>query len=239
MKIYTNTRRVRIRYFIASTATFAGLMMLVSAPMAAIFTSDVISSILPLVLGVLLSTTGLKLTNRWTRLPNPEETLNKALKGFGKEAALLHLWLPADHVLICKHGVFSLTVLHQRLQVSINGNEWKNTTGPLLRLWHSISQDAPRDPGPKAIEEAQRTQAWFDEHFPESSTTVQPIIVPTHPKTELYISEPSPIPITHLHKGKYSLKEYVRQQSAPTLSEADIIQLTEILNITPATKKET
>jgi hypothetical protein len=239
MKIYTNMRRARTRYFVASTATFAGLMMLVSAPMAAIFTSDVISSILPLVLGILLSTTGLKLTNRWTRLPAPEETLNKALKGFGKDAALLHLWLPAEHVLICKHGILSLTTLHQRIQATIDGDKWENTAGPLLRLWQTISQDPLRNPTPKAAEEAQRTQTWFDEHFPDSSVTVQPIIVSTHPKTELLITGSPPVPVTHLHKGRYSLKEHIRQQSPPTLSKADITRLAEILNIPPATKKET
>ena len=230
MKTITNERFVKTRHFISTSTSVAGLVMLIVSTVTA-FSPKIEASPLPLLIaGVILSVIGLSITNRFFQPPIPHEALSKALRGLGKEAHLYHYWLPARHVLVCKHGIFTLTTYSQPATVYFEKDKWHTTDSLPKRLQRAISQNSLGDPIREARNEAKKTQEWLRRHLQRDDITVQPVIVFLNPKANVYADSPI-IPATHADKRKPSLKAYIREQSNPTLAKDEIEQLETTLGI--------
>lgn len=232
MKTVANTKRIKRGRFIATTTSLAGLSMLIFATLAPVLAPQLNASPLPsLIMGVILALIGIQLSNQWLKTPTPHEALDSALKGFSKKAVLYHYWLPAKHVLICSHGVFSLTTRPQEITAIVKSEDWETKENLLRQLRRLLTRNTLGNPLRDALRDAQSTQAWIDQNLPGHQIAVKPIIVFTNPKTSIQVIEQPNIPVTYADKRKPSLKTHIRDYINPTLSQEEIAQIETVLKI--------
>jgi hypothetical protein len=221
MYIHTNQRRVRAGRFMATTASVAGIIMLLTGTIAPLVFPNIAPPLGLGVLGILTGLIGIRGGNRWLRPPTPHDALNSGLKGLGKDAHLYHYYLPAAHVLICANGVFTLTTQHQSISAAVENDKWRSGAAFPKRLLEVLQQNTLGNPTAKANSESRRLQAWLDVQIPDNKTTVTPVIVFTSPKANVQTGATT-IAVTYADKRKPSLKAWIREQAGITLSQDQI-----------------
>lgn len=233
MKILTNSRKVKLHYFLATSLTFAGILMIISSTAILLFRGgeEAVTSTPILIIATILSVTGIRMTFKWLKPPTAEDALANGLKGLGKDALLLNYYKPINHILISQHGLFSLTVFSHDVHFQIEGSHWENKDDLRMMIRQFLTQGRLGDPLKQASEDGQTLHKWLREHVDEKEYTVQPIIVFTNPDAILDIEEQPSIPVTTTEKGKYTLKSTIRQYNNPTLPADTIDQIVETLKI--------
>jgi hypothetical protein len=234
MNTIINSRKVRFQTFLTTFLMIFGLLILLVSTIALFFLHNDTLSLPLFVLGFVVSIVGIRLGNRWIRQPTPIQALDNALKGFGKPSALYHYSLPVNHILVCQSGVLSLSTFPHEIHLTVDGSDWSTTGGFTALLRQLFFYGLLGDPQKVALRDARRMQAWFDERLPHHDIAVQPLIVFTNPGATVRITNQPAVPITYTHKGKYSLKTYIRQHLASTLHEQEI----EHINTTLQAKKQ-
>ncbi len=222
MRVLTHKRRARwlsIRPLIVAVTLMAflliGIFALIIALVIAFVPAASESPFLLIAMAAASIIVGLRIGSLMSRRTLPHTILEAALKGFSAETRLYNYWLPANHVLISPHGIFTLTPYDGRRPLTLAGSAPTKEAARLLE---------------RARAEAQRTQAWLSDHLGERAT-VQPVIVLTNPRASLTAEDTLDIPVLYADKRKPSLKAYIRNQALPTLSARAIARLDEILHI--------
>jgi hypothetical protein len=234
MNHIVNERKERIGRALATGASTSGVVLLITSLALPILEQRLFFSGPPLplvILGLILSILGIRMANKWVRPPLVHQSLRAGLRGLGKQATAYHYYLPSPHVLICQHGVFSLSPVPHRIAASVHQDRWRRKDGLWRRLTSPLRQDALGDPTAAAILDARRLQRWLDKHLPGHAVTVQPIVVFTRDEARVEVGETS-IPVLYADKRKPSLKQWIREQQQPTLSEEQVAQLEAAARIT-------
>jgi hypothetical protein len=82
-------------------------------------------SLVALLIGFFLSQVGIYYGNRWGRNPRPDQIIDRALKGLGREFTIYHYVTPATHLLVGPAGIWVLLPYYQKGTVSFEKNRWR------------------------------------------------------------------------------------------------------------------
>lgn len=223
MKVLTHKRRAQWlsgRRLIGAVALMAFLLVIIFAliiTLLVVFVPQASNSpFLLIAMAAASIIVGLRVGNLLSRRAMPHTVLETALKGLSAESRLYNYWLPANHVLISPHGVFTLTPYNSEKPIAFTSSI---STKDVARLLERTRSDA------------QRAQAWLDNHLPGSGVKVQPVLVLTNPRASFTVEGDLGIPILYADKRKPSLKTYIRGRSQPTLSPDAVAQLDRVLHI--------
>jgi len=179
-----------------------------------------------LIVGMLLSSIGIYLADKWVQPPRADEALTDALKGFDKRYRLYNYLLPAPHVLLSPYGLTVLTVKRHSDTVRYEGGRWKHEQS-LFRKLQSLSRERLGDPVQQMEWEKSRMRKLIAAHLPDAEVPIDGVIVFTNPNVVLEVDS-APADVVHVKK----LKNHIRRahKEAPQLDSALVRQLGEILD---------
>jgi hypothetical protein len=172
------------------TVSIVGIAVLAGGMIASFRPQLIWASMLALVLGFVLAQIGSYNLRRWGRSPRPDQVLQEAMKGFDDRFHFYAWSLPAPYVLLSPQGLYAFVTKDQSGQVSVNGKTWK-TRFNLGRALLMFAQEGMGNPSDEAEITAKKLNDWLHTKLPESTTTVQPVIVFIDPKVELNATEPT------------------------------------------------
>jgi len=169
-----------------------------------------------LVLGSMLSWTGVVLTDRWAARPRADEALEVGLKGAGRAYSLYNWCLPADHVLVAPWGLAVFTVFNHEGPIAIRGRRWRDRRSLLRRLF-SFGRRAVRDPSKLLALETGALARDLLERDPDiGDVVVEGVALFAHPSARLAVEAPS-VPVVRLTEMREWLRDEARR---PALSAA-------------------
>ncbi len=166
-------------------------------------------SLTALMVGFILSQMGIYYTNRWGRSPRPDEQIDAALKGFGKQYNLYHYTTRASHVLVGPAGVWVLIPKHQRGTITYSKNRWRKRGGGILSLYMSLfAQEGLGRPDLEIASETDALLRQLKKRLPEEyePPAIEAALVFTHPEVDIQTNE-TPNPTLPAKK----LKDYLRK----------------------------
>ncbi|MBN1535124.1 MAG: hypothetical protein JW908_00225 [Anaerolineales bacterium] len=132
MQIYTNEKLIRRYTLISRICLISGMVILIGGFYVSMkFPEQQSIVILALILGFLLSQTGILFTNRWSRQPRSDIQLNQALKGFDNRYSLFHFYTPASHFLIGPAGLWILLPRFHKGTITYSKGKWHQKGGNL------------------------------------------------------------------------------------------------------------
>jgi hypothetical protein len=168
-------------------------------------------------------------SNKWIREPVAWNALPEGLKGVSNDSVLYQYVLPAEHVLFTPQGVFALVPLFHDRPLVIEDDKFRIPGGPFGAIFTFMRQEQLGNPVARAEEAADAVQEVLDEHFPDNEVAVQPVIVFTHPNTQVTLEGEQEVPIVFaLSKQSPSLKDFVKSyEDGGSLSPEQIDELDE------------
>jgi hypothetical protein len=238
MQIVTNEPRVKRNRQIATILFFASLAILVGGLAVTNFlipseSTLVLVPCLVLPFGMLTTVISVRLTNQYVRPPHPEDAIREGVKGIDRRSVLYNYVLPANHVLISPHGIYTFTTRFQDSRFRVEGETWYSwkARGPLAPLFLFLRQEGLGDPFKQARKDAASVQVHVDKALPNAGIKVQPAVVFISPKVELEMIDPA-VPVVYGDsKRKPSLKSLLREEKrkdeTPMLTTAQIDALEE------------
>lgn len=131
MKVYSNNKYIernkKISKILMITSLvllgFSFIAMLNSTTNSTIFFLSLIAGLL----GIILSTINIPLSNRFNISPRPDELITRSLKGLGDEFSLIHYYSDVPHLLVSLNGIWILMPYMVKGKVLYDGNrrKWK------------------------------------------------------------------------------------------------------------------
>lgn len=213
LKIQTNQDLIESRQRLGRWTAFSGLLALVGGLIVSFrwqSPSMIVVTYGALIIGMLLSSIGVYLADKWVQEPRADQALESAMKGFDDRYCLYNYLLPAEHVLTSPYGVTVFTVKRHGDRVRyVNGN-WKHEQSILKRL-QSISRERLGDPIQQMEGEMQNMETLLEQEFPDADIPVNGAVVFTHPDVVLHI-DGAPDNVLHVKK----LKNYLRRTNKQT-----------------------
>jgi hypothetical protein len=151
MKIYLNQSKVKKWALFSNIASLGGLFVLLAGVVVPLFLPRLIGlTPIMFVAGILVSTAGIYLANRWFRKPRPEDSLGEALKTLGEGYNLYHYTsLPGKHILLMPNGVMVLETFNLAGEFSYLNGHWKEKIN-LGRMVRYVFEEHLGDPSRKA-----------------------------------------------------------------------------------------
>lgn len=209
MKIRTNHSLIEIRQRIGRYAAFGGMLVLIGGFIVSFRAQETQSMILvsyaALIIGLLLSSVGIYLADKWLQEPRDDRALADAFKGFDDRYTLYNYVLPADHVLASPYGLTIFNVKRHGDTVRYADGKWKHEQS-IFKKFQSLSRERLGDPIEDMEEDVERMAALLEQALPEAEVPVEGAIVFTHPDVVL---ETGGAPADVLHVKK--LKSYIRR----------------------------
>lgn len=165
----------------------------------------ILVSYVALIIGMLLSSVGIYLADKWVQEPRADQALEDAMKGFDDRYVLYNYVLPVDHVLASPYGLMVFVVKRHDDTVRYADGTWKHERN-LLKKLQSLSRERLGDPIQDMESDIERMEELLNQHLPDADVPVEGVIVFTHPDVVL---ETGGAPADVLHVKK--LKGYVRR----------------------------
>lgn len=195
-----------------------GLVLLFAAMVLSFNPRSLLAAYLIMLLGIILLNWGAIRGNKWLRDPRFDQELGKVLKGLNQGLRLYHYVLPADHVLLSPAGLFVLLVKPQEGQISCHGEKWRHRFN-LGRFLRTLFEERLGNPTKQAQLQVEKLRRFLAEHLPDAEVPIQPVIVFSHPKAELDITEPV-VPVMRIG----DLKAYLRNATAKKALRQDTLK---------------
>lgn len=174
-------------------------------------------SLLALLTGFLLSQVGIYFTNRWGKQPRPDQQLDRALKGFGKQYSLYHYTTRASHVLVGPAGVWTLHPKSQRGTIMYKKNRWRKKGGGLMGLYLKIfAQESLGRPDLEIPSDQDALRKQLEKNLPaEEVPDLNAALIFTHPEVEIDADE-APTPTLHAKQLKDYLRKFAKDKPIST-----------------------
>ena len=230
MRVRTNTKLIASRQRMGRWTAFGGLLVLLGGLILSFRAQYDVRLVMitygALIVGMLLSSIGIYLADKWVQPPRADEALANALKGFDKRYRLYNYLLPAPHVLLSPYGLTVLTVKRHNDTVRYTNGRWKHEQS-LFRKLQSLSRERLGDPVRQMEWEKSRLQSFIAARLPDAEVPIDGVIVFTNPNVVLEI-DGAPAHVVHVKK----LKQHIRRayKGAPQLDGALVRQLGDILD---------
>lgn len=189
-----------------------------------------IGSWVALIIGVVTSSIGVNLADKWMSLPlrpRSDETLEASLKTFDIKNKLYSWTLPAaEHILLSPAGLTVFLVKKQEGVIQCKDGKWRNKLG--LRLWlASLSREKLGNPAKDLDGEIERVKTLVATTAPDIQVPVDGLVVLANPQAKLDIQDCGDTVATPA-----DLREKFRNLSngARRLSDGDLKRLEEALD---------
>jgi hypothetical protein len=145
--------------------------------------------------GLILTTVGIYLGNRWARKPRPEASLEGALKKFPDSYRLYHYSkLPCKHILLSPFGVVLFHTINWEGVFSYKKGRWREYINFGRAIRYPLEQHLG-NPSKVALGVEQSMRDYFKQKLGENNPIpIHSMIVFLHFKTNLDIENPS-IPV--------------------------------------------
>ena len=239
MNIISNDKLIRRNGRIAQITGLGGLAVLLIG-MYVLFTRPNEFSIIwaTVVAGFILSQVGIYFTNRWARVPRPDQHLITALKGLDGNYSIYHYRTPTAHLLIGPAGLWVLLPRYQRGTISYENGKYRQKGGGLMLGYLKIfGQEGIGRLDLEAGAEIESITKFLKKKMPDKELPpVQAVLVFTDERVEID-ADAAPIPTLQSKK----LKEFIRKTAkAKPLSADRVREVREALEGTTAilTEKE-
>ena len=201
MKIYIDQPRLKKRALLSHAASLGGFLVLMSGLAMPLFLTGlaVVSQILVMV-GILVSMSGIYFANRWVRKPRPEDSLAEALRTLGDGYSLFNYTsLPGKHILLMPNGVMVLETINLAGEFSYHNGQWKEKMN-LGRMLRYLLEEHLSDPTRKARYAVEDLKA----HLRDSIGLATPVpvsgaVVFLHPLAQIEVKG-APIPVCKVEK---------------------------------------
>lgn len=209
MQIYTNEKLIRRYTTISRICLFGGMIVLIGGFYVSIkFPEQQTLVILALVVGFMLSQTGILFTNRWSRQPRSDIQLNQALKGFDNRYSLFHYLTPASHLLIGPAGIWILFPRFQKGTITYSKGRWHQKGGNLyLKMF---AQEGLGRPDLEIENEKDLTLKYLKKLLPDTTLPeINGALIFTNDKTVIDVQNEPNAPAVTLSISK--LKDHLRR----------------------------
>jgi hypothetical protein len=229
LKVRTNQALIESRQRLGRWAAFSGLLVLIAGLVISFRWQTplmVAVTYATLIVGMILSSIGIYLADKWVQPPRADQALARAMKGFDDRHTLYNYVLPVDHVLASPYGLIVFTVKRHGDKVRYVDGRWKHEQS-IFKKMQSLSRERLGDPVKQVTWEVERMAEWLDQHLPDTDIPVHGAIVFTNPVVEL---DADGVPADVLHVKK--LKSYVRRadKRAGRISDETLRELEEMLD---------
>ncbi len=215
MRIRTNTKLIASRQRWGRWTAFSGLLVLVTGLVLSFRATEdvrvVLAMYFTLITGILLSSIGIYLADKWIQPPRADQALANALKGFDKRYRLYNYLFPAPHVLLSPYGLTVFTVKRHGDTVRYVDGKWKHEQS-LFRKFQSLSRERLGDPVRQMEWEKSVIQELIAERLPDAEVPIHGVIVFTHPDVVLQL-DGVPADVIHVKKLKSYMRRIYRQAS--------------------------
>jgi hypothetical protein len=241
MNIISNDKLIRRNARIAQITGLGGLVVLVFG-MYILFTRPNDFTLIwgTVIAGFILSQVGIFFTNRWGRVPRPDQHLDMALKGLDSNYSLYHYRGPTPHLLVGPAGLWVLIPHYQRGKITYEKGRYRQKGGGfMLGYLRIFGQEGIGRPDLEAESEKEALIKFLKKKMPDKELPpVQAALVFTDERAELETDE-APIPTITAKK----LKEFIRKKAkSKSLTLDRIREIRETLEGTTAifsTKEDT
>ena len=207
--------------YVGLGSLFVGLMISTRNPLLAyVF----------LLIGLLGSSFGAYMANRYVREPRPDQTLENALGGLDKRYVLYNYYLAADHVIASHCGLTVVVPRPQKGEVRYENGRWHHKAG-LRKLLQFFGEPGVGKPDQDLAEEVKLVKEWIDQALPEGDVPVNGVVAFTHPEVDLQASE-APVPAMVISELFDYMKHGLRDQ--PILTTAKRKELRRVLDVVVA-----
>jgi hypothetical protein len=228
MNIITNDKLVRRNARIAQFTGLGGLIILLVG-MYVLFTRPTDFTLIwgTVIAGFIISQVGIYFTNRWGRVPRPDQHLDAALKGLDSSYSLYHFTGPTPHLLVGPAGLWALIPEYQRgTIIYANGKYRQKGGGFVLGYLKIFGQEGLGRPELEAEAEKDAILKFLRKKMPDKELPpVQAALVFTDERATLETDD-APTPTMASKK----LKEFIRKKAkAKSLSPDRILEIREAL----------
>jgi len=209
MQTYTNEKLIRRYTIISRICLFGGMIVLMAGFYVSMkFPEQQTMIILALILGFMLSQTGILFTNRWARQPRSDTQLTQALKGFDNRYTLFHFLTPASHLLLGPAGIWVLSPRFQKGTITYSKGRWHQKGGNLyLKMF---AQEGLGRPDLEIENEKDLTLKYLKKLLPDTNLPeINAALVFTNEKTVIDIKNDQGAPAVTLPINK--LKDHLRR----------------------------
>lgn len=209
MNIISNDKLIRRNARIAQITGLGGLAVLLIG-MYVLFTrpSDFTLIWGTVIGGFLLSQVGIFFTNRWGRVPRPDQHLDIALKGLDSNYSIYHYRTGTPHLLVGPAGLWVLIPHYQRGAISYENGKYRQKGGGFVLSYLKIfGQEGIGRLDLEAEAEKASFVKFLTKKMPDKILPpVQTALVFTDERVELNTDE-APVPTMTSKK----LKEFIRK----------------------------
>jgi hypothetical protein len=173
------------------------------------------------VAGFILYQVGIYFTNRWGRVPRPDQHLNSALKGLDGSYSIYHYRTPTAHFLVGPAGLWVLLPHYQRGTISYEKGKYRQTGGGFMLGYLKIfGQEGLGRPDLEADGEKESITKFLKKKMPDKELPpVQAVLVFTDERVEIN-TDNAPVPTLQSKK----LKEFIRKAAKTKPLSADRIR---------------
>ncbi len=212
MKVVTNSKLIKRNAKIGQYTSIGALVILgIGLYISFKMPDKFVYSLLALLLGFLMSQIGMYYGNRWGRSPRPDELIDKALKGLGREYTVYHYVTAASHLLAGPAGIWTLMPYYQSGKIVYEKKRWKSKGGGFLQSYLRLfGQENMGHPEIESETEIEATKRYLSKILPEGSEVppIKALLLFTSPKAELNV-EGAPLPAI----TPKDLKDFMRERS--------------------------
>jgi hypothetical protein len=212
MKQHINTRQLRTGRFYATTTTVAGLILLIASTILSLNPQFGLASFPVLILGVIFSTLGIRLSREWTRTPYTHEVLLAALKGLPADTIFLNYWKPATHLLLTIDAIYVLIPFRGEATITVSPTTWRDSSSSLNQLRRSLALETVAHATRSATAQTAKVSQWLASHFPNNPFPIVTCIVVTSNNASLYVEAQTAPLAAYTDKRKPNLKALIRNQ---------------------------
>ena len=201
MKIYIDQTKLKRKALLSHAASLGGLFVLMFGIVIPVVLPrlEMISPIL-IIVGVLVSMTGIYFANRWVRKPRPEDSLAEALKSLGDGYSLYNYTaMPGKHILLMPNGVMVFEIINLAGDFSYQNGRWKEKMN-LGRMLRYIFEEHLGDPSKNVRHAVDDLKTKIRNTIGTTkSVPVSGAVVFLHPLAKIEVKG-SPIPVCKVEK---------------------------------------
>ena len=233
MNIISNDKLIRRNARIAQITGLGGLVVLLIG-IYVLFTRPNEIAIIwgTVIVGFMLSQVGIFFTNRWGRVPRPDQHLNSALKGLDSNYSIYHYLSPTPHLLVGPAGVWTLITHYQHGTITYERGRYRQRGGGFVLGYLKVfGQEGIGRPDLEVETEKEAVTKFLKKRMPDKEIPpVQAALVFTDERANLETDD-APMPTLTSKK----LKEFIRKTAkAKPLSTVHIREIREALEGTTA-----
>lgn len=227
MRKISNPRMLKRNKQIGNISHIAGLLVLAGGLAATFYLPERLDlSYLSVILGFILVNIGNTFTNRWGKIPPPDEAVDNLLKGLDNRYTIVHYRLGAEHALFTPQGIVAILGKYERGKVGFDGKKWRQSG--VSGFMKFFGAEALGNPSADSQFEAEALTRKLRKILKTDDVPpVRPVIAFVNNTTQVD-ADSSPVPALHASK----VKDYIRHlPKNPTLRPEQFRQVLEYAGV--------